>query len=347
MKIALDATYSAGEHLSGVGVYSREILWGLARTDYARWVWCYRPHRFLRSWKERLPSGCRRGLLFDSRTPGADLFHGLNQRLPKARLRQAVVTFHDLFVMTGDYSTPEFRARFTEQAREAASRADHIIAVSAFTASQVHDLLGVANERITVTHHGVRFREFPARSREQLVLCVGALQKRKNMTRLVRAFRALPAGGKLVLAGAEGDESGEVVRAIEESPRRGDITRTGWISDVELADYYARARIFAFPSLDEGFGIPVLEAMMAGLPVLTSNRSALPEVAGEAALLVDPWREDEIANGLQRLVSDESLRAQLISRGHERVKQFRWDRTVTQTVGLYKRLLGVPQDARN
>lgn len=342
----MDATYSAGEHLSGVGVYSRELLWGLAQTDFARWVWCYRPHRYLRSWKERLPSGCRRGLLFDGRTPRAELFHGLNQRLPKARLKRAVVTFHDLFVMTGDYSTPEFRARFREQAREAVARADHIIAVSAFTASQVHDLLGVENDRITVTHHGVRFREFPARSREQLVLCVGALQKRKNTTRLVRAFRALPAGWKLVLAGSEGYESAEVVRAIEESPRRRDIVRTGWISDVELADYYARASIFAFPSLDEGFGIPVLEAMMAGVPVLTANRSALPEVAGEAALLVDPMREDEIAGGLERLANDRSLRAKLVASGYERVKQFRWDQTVRQTVAVYKKLLGVPQDAR-
>lgn len=246
-----------------------------------------------------------------------------------------VVTFHDLFVMTGDYSTTEFRARFTEQAREAAAAADHIIAVSAFTASQVHDLLGVETQRITVTHHGVRFREFPARSREQLVLCVGALQKRKNMVRLVHAFRAVPVGWRLVLAGSE-DMNREKLRAIDESPRREDIIRTGWISDAALADYYARASIFAFPSLDEGFGIPVLEAMMAGLPVLTSNRSALPEVAGDAALLVDPMQEEEMASGLKRLASDEGLRADLVVRGYERVKQFRWDRTVTQTITVYR-----------
>src|SRR5581483_1534850 len=138
--IALDATYSVGRNLSGVGVYSREIAAALTRAHpESRWLYCYRPHRFLRSFSTPLPSNAKRRLLRGG-SPRADLFHGFNQRLDR-RYRRAVATFHDLFVMTGEYSTAEFRERFTEQARLAAERADIIIAVSEFTARQVEELL--------------------------------------------------------------------------------------------------------------------------------------------------------------------------------------------------------------
>src|SRR5207248_745294 len=142
--IALDATYSVGDQLSGVGVYSREILFGLAAAQpQTRFQFCYRPHRFVRSFQELLPHNCRRSLLQEPIVPrGAEVFHGLNQRLPKARLRRSVTTFHDLFVLTGEYSTVEFRRRFADQARDAAARSDLIITVSEFTARQVEQLLG-------------------------------------------------------------------------------------------------------------------------------------------------------------------------------------------------------------
>src|SRR5213593_1803862 len=138
MTIALDATYSIGDQLSGVGVYSREVLFGLAQAHpEAAFRFCYRWRRFARSWLEKLPSNCRRSLLQEPILPrSADLFHGLNQRLPTVRLRRTVTTFHDLFVLTGDYSTPEFRRRFAEQARRAAAESDRIITVSEFTAGQ-------------------------------------------------------------------------------------------------------------------------------------------------------------------------------------------------------------------
>src|SRR5260370_14075196 len=150
--IALDATYSLGDHPSGVGVYSREILFGLAAAHpEASFQFCYRPHRFLRSWREPLPANCRRFLLQEPILPRrADIFHGLNQRLPTTRLRRTVTTFHDLFVLTGDYSTPEFRRRFAEQARRAAAESDRIITVSEFTACQVEQLLEVERSPIPV-----------------------------------------------------------------------------------------------------------------------------------------------------------------------------------------------------
>jgi glycosyltransferase involved in cell wall biosynthesis len=111
------------------------------------------------------------------------------------------------------------------------------------------------------------------------------------------------------------------------------------LTDEQLAAWYARASIFAFPSLDEGFGMPVLEAMAAGIPVIAGNRSALPEVCGEAALLVNPEREDELGTALQTLVRDEGLRTELISRGKLRATSFTWAKAVADTVSVYRELL--------
>ena len=119
-------------------------------------------------------------------------------------------------------------------------------------------------------------------------MSVGAIQRRKNIVRLVEAFEQLASGWKLVLAGSFGFGSEAALQRIERSPRKQDIQVLGYVSDSQLEELYRRASIFAFPSLDEGFGMPVLDAMARGVPVLTSNVSAMPEVAGDAALLVDP-----------------------------------------------------------
>ncbi|HML18547.1 MAG TPA: glycosyltransferase family 1 protein, partial [Bryobacteraceae bacterium] len=296
MPIALDATYSLGRNLSGVGVYSREIMHGLtAAHPEEEFLFCYRPHRFARSYRQTLPANATRRLLIGQ--PPGDLFHALNQRVDR-RARKTVSTFHDLFVLTGEYSTPEFRARFAEQARGAAERSDAIIAVSRFTAEHVENLLGVPVARIRVVPHGVHIPQKIAGipGRENLVLFVGAIQKRKNVARLIQAFERIPDSWRLALAGApDGFGAAEELRLIETSPKRNSIDVLGYVSAQELARLYQRASILAFPSLDEGFGMTVLEAMAHGVAVLTSNRSALPEVAGDAALLVDPQDTDAIA----------------------------------------------------
>jgi glycosyltransferase involved in cell wall biosynthesis len=335
--IALDATYSLGRNPSGVAVYSREILLGLAREHpEQRFLWYFRPHRVLRSLRNPLPRNAKRRILRGA--PRAPIFHALNQRVDSAGPR-TVTTFHDLFVMTADYSSPEFRTRFSEQARLAAERSDLIVAVSRFTAQQVEHLLGVEASRIRVIPHGARAPLHIAPARENVVLMVGAVQKRKNVARLVKAFEQMPAGWKLAIAGsAEGYGAAAELQAVEESPRRRDIEVLGYVPAPALEDLYSRARIFAFPSLDEGFGMPVLDAMARGVPVVSSRRSAIPEVAGDAALLVDPEDVEELGAALNRLAGDEALRQDLARRGRERAAEYTWEAAVERTWKVYAEL---------
>jgi glycosyltransferase involved in cell wall biosynthesis len=335
VRIALDASYSVDPQPSGIGVYSAEILSGLASAyPHDEFLRCYRPGKYWRA-----PRTIRKRLLLSSfPTFRADIFHALNQRLDRRPAKRVVCTFHDLFVLTAEYSSPEFRARFAAQARHAARRADLIIAVSHFTARQVSDLLHVEPLRIRVVPHGVHAAPQSQQPREKLVLFVGALQTRKNLVRLIEAFEALPEDWRLVLAGApSGYQAAAILERVQPNgnPR---IEVTGYLPAPRLEQLYARASIFAFPSLDEGFGIPVLEAMARGLPVITSNSSALPEVAGDAALLVDPRSTADIAAALTRLASDTDLRRQLASHGLERAKMFSWEQAVAATYSVYREL---------
>jgi len=345
LPIAIDATYSIGEELSGVGVYSNEILTGLASAHpKTGFLYCYRPKQYIRSFRQRLFRNCKRFLLHDEfHTPRAELFHGLNQRMPiNKKIKHRVCTFHDLFVLTSDYSTPEFRKLFAARAKNAAERSDVIITVSRFTADQVEEHFKIERSRIRVIHHGVRdAADRTMLPRENLILHVGAIQERKNITRLVEAFETVPKDWKLVLAGSSsGFGAEQILKRIESSPARDRIQITGYLSVHALDRLFARSRIFAFPSLDEGFGMPVLEAMVRGVPVITSNRSALPEVAGDAALQINPEDTQSLAGAINRLIGDSALSTELIAAGKERAAKFTWRSAVNKTWGIYRELVG-------
>ena len=341
MRIALDATYSVDRYPSGIAVYSREMLAGLAAEHPDdSFLFCYRVKQFSRAPAPVAANVRRRVLIPPLTTFGADLFHALNQRVDKRPARKVVSTFHDLFVMTEEYSSPEFRARFSEQARRAAGNSDMIITVSEFTATQVNNILGVSRERIRVVPHGVRMPSYPiTATREKLILFVGALQTRKNVIRLVEAFEAIPGDWRLILAGASnGFGAEQILQKIDSSRCRHRIQVTGYLSDAELQRLYSAASIFAFPSLAEGFGIPVLEAMAHGIPVITSGDSALAEVAGDAAYLVDPRRTDQIEDALNRLMENCELRDKFRELGFQRALLFSWERAVRGTYAVYRDL---------
>lgn len=338
--LGLDATYTLDPQPTGVSVYSKEILLGLARLDPFLPVRAYyRPHRFRRAIQQPLEPNIARRVLTDWIAPAVQVFHGLNQRLPRRIRQRSVVTFHDLFVLTSEYSTPDFRARFAEFARDAARRADLIITVSEFTASQVSDLLKVEASRIRVVPHGVRPPpSVGAVAREKMVLHVGALQSRKNIVRLVEAFEQMPPDWRLVLAGGAGYGAESILARIAASSGSNRIAVTGYVSEAALEELYQKAAILAFPSLDEGFGIPILDAMARGVPVVTSRRSATQEVAGDAALLVDPTDVSQLAAALRQIADDDALRGRLVEQGLDRVKKFDWDTAVRKTRAVYKEL---------
>ncbi len=169
---------------------------------------------------------------------------------------------------------------------------------------------------------------------------MGALQTRKNVKRLVEAFETLPPPWRLILAGApSGYQAQEILDRIKASPACGRIEVTGYLAREKLDRLFARASIFAFPSLDEGFGIPVLEAMAWGVPVITSNSSALLELGRNAALLIDPLSVPEIAGALHSLAASTSLRETLAAAGKLRAREFTWTNAIEKTYAVYSELL--------
>ncbi len=353
--IAIDAGNRFDQPPTGVAVYARNLTRALADTyPETHFGWYFRSNRFLRSFRSRMPANVSRHLLESPFTGWtirrARLFHGLNQRLPEDLRAPAVATFHDLFVLTGEYSNREFRARFSDLARETAERSSHIIAVSSHTASQVEEHLGVPRSQISVVHHGSEPQEPPAEDVRNVILRrlgvqrpfllhVGALQVRKNLIRLVDAFERIPSEYSLVLAGPLGYRAQEILDHVEHSKARDRIHLPGHVSDDVRAALYNDAEVLVFPSLEEGFGLPVVEAFGAGLPVVASNVSAIPEVTGDAAVLVDPHSPDAIAQAVVSVLDDSDLRESLRARGLARAARFTWRRCAEGTWEVYQRLI--------
>jgi glycosyltransferase involved in cell wall biosynthesis len=174
------------------------------------------------------------------------------------------------------------------------------------------------------------------------ILYVGALESRKNLPRLLEAYARLRAWSpqwRLVIVGARKWKFSPIFDTVQRLALEGHVTFTGYVADEHLPALFTGADLFAFPSLYEGFGLPVLEAMACGAPVVTSNTSSLPEVAGDAALLVDPYDVEQIAQAMWLVLSQPALAAQLRAKGLARAAQFTWERTARETIAVYERVL--------
>jgi glycosyltransferase involved in cell wall biosynthesis len=280
-----------------------------------------------------------------------DVIHATNPAaIPPAREDQAlVVTVHDLaFRRFPDLFPPRWLRFYRRGLTIAAREADLILTPSALTADEL-EADGIERTRLRVTPlappravPSVADSSHEARRLEPdrpFVLAVGTLEPRKNLPRLVRAFRRaikeadLPHA--LVLAGPAGWHQDALVAEIDADPE-GRVHRIGLVSDVEVDGLYRDASAVAYVSLYEGFGLPVLEALAHGVPTLASNSSSIPEVAGDAALLVDPEDEDAIASGLVRILTDEALRGDLAAKGPVRAATFSWEATARGTLAAYR-----------
>lgn len=315
--------------------------------------------RLVRSrWDTRCPS---RRVLWEQvgqprvlRRIGADVVHGPVFVGPLAAPCPVVTTIHDLsFIRFPELFRPGNRLYLTVMTRLSARRARRLIAVSEHTAEESVRLLGVPRERIRVVYHGVdpAFHPLPAeeiaafrRHRglpDRFVLFVGTLEPRKNLTRLVDAFaQRAPEDTALVVVGGKGWLYDEVFARVEKLGLEDAVIFPGYVPNEELTLWYNAAAVFAYPSLYEGFGMPVTEAQACGTPVLTSDTTSLPEAAGDAALLVDPKSSEAIAAGLRRLLGDEELRDDLRERGLAHARAFTWLHTAQDTVQVYREAAG-------
>ena len=288
---------------------------------------------------------------------GADVYHATNYFLPPTRLARRVVTIYDLsFLTMPEHSSPKITHVFAEGVRRFAREADAVLTCSQATKSDVVRLLGVSPDRVEVAYGAVDEACVPmAREaaservavrfgvRRPFILFVSTLEPRKNVPALVRAFgrlaREIP--HDLVLAGPKGWCADRIFGTIEELHLADRVILTGFIPErADLVSLYSAADLFAFPSFYEGFGLPVLEAMTCGCPVVTADNSSLPEVAGEAAVLVDAGDVPGIAEAMRRVLDDDALRQAMVARGFEQARRFSWEACARTTLGVYMELAG-------
>jgi glycosyltransferase involved in cell wall biosynthesis len=276
----------------------------------------------------------------------ADVVHAAHPLLIPSRQAAQVVTIHDLFFLTDpSASAAEIRRDYAALARPHARRAHAIVTSSEYGKSQVTDRLSVDPARIHVVPPGAprwsTLGQAPNRPADGYLLFVGTLEPRKNIGTLLDAWTRVVAGfasppPRLVLAGAATPRSHDWLRRLEDAPLAGTVEHRGYVPDGEREALYAGARALVLPSLDEGFGLPVLEAMSAGVPVIASRRGAIPEVTAGAAELIEPSDVEALATAIARVLSDDDHAFGLASRGLERARHFTWDRSADAAILAYE-----------
>jgi glycosyltransferase involved in cell wall biosynthesis len=307
------------------------------------------PHRLLTILWHRLSVPAPAELF----TGPVDLFHSTDFVLPPLRRARGLITVHDLtFLRLPECAHPALRAHLSRAVPRSAGLAHHILADSLNTQQDIVDLLGVPVEKISVVPAGVDAHFRPVQDEAVLhrvqrryaldrpfILTLGTLEPRKNLVRLIEAHARLrerfPAAPTLVIAGGRGWLFEDILSTARQHSEDA-VRLIGFVADEDLPALYALARAFAFPSLYEGFGLPPLEAMACGTPVVCSNRPSLPEVVGDAALLVDAQDTDAWTDALERALRDSSLRSDLIERGRRQAQLFTWKRAAQTLLSVYE-----------
>jgi glycosyltransferase involved in cell wall biosynthesis len=368
MRLAVDATALLGAR-TGVGVVTNELLARLGREPDLDVV------AYAVTWRGRgeldalLPDGVRAGHRPMAARPlraawsradvpplewwtgRVDVVHGPNYVVPPARAAQ-LVSVHDLtFVHHPELCTADTLA-YPVLIRRALRRGATIHTGSAFVATEIADVFDVDVADVVVVPYGAT--RLPATEADtdaatgrtlagadRYVLALGTVEPRKDLPSLVRAFDAIATSHAdlcLVIAGPDGWGSAALDAARDASPNRDRIRRLGWVTDREALALLRGAAVYAYPSVYEGFGLPPLEAMAAGTPVVCSTAGSLPEVVGDAAVTVAPADADALADALGRVLDDDALVAELHDRGERRAAGFTWDRTADGLVDTYRRL---------
>ncbi len=370
MHITIDYT-PALRQTAGIGRYTRELVAALARRDSENeyTLFCAGEHPPAGEWPENfqvrassvpsrwLTAGWHRlGLPLAAETFAGpcDLFHSPDFTLPPLKAARGVVTVHDLsFLRFPEYADPGLRAYLSKAVPRSVARAHRVLADSESTRADLIELLGVEPERISVVYAGVDARFRPVRDAMKLaqvrqryrlpewfILTVGTLEPRKNLARLITAYaqmrRHTGLPHQLVIAGKPGWLYQGIYEQVTKEGLSENVHFIGFVADDDLPALYTLADVLAFPSLYEGFGLPPLEAMACGTPVVASNRSSIPEAVGAAGLLVDPEDTDALADALARVLGNATLRVRLADLGRAQAARFTWQTAAERLLEAYR-----------
>ncbi len=362
MRILLDYRPALRQR-SGVGEYVHELSAALARQIAP-------PHTltlFSSSWKDRVDRRIVPPVqIVDARVPvrllnyawhrlewpplewlagRVDIAHAMHPLLIPSRRAARVVTIHDLdFLDHPERTAAEIRRDYAELAATHARRADHVITVSSFTADEIVRRLYVGRERITIVSPGApAWAPRPEPQPDGPILFVGTLEPRKNVGVLLRAYAQLiedvPSAPPLVLGGMATPAAEAWLREIARPPLKGRVQHLGYVEPDRRRDLYASASMLVLPSHLEGFGLPVLEAMTVGVPVIVSRRGALPEVGGDAAVTVDPDDVNGFAAAMRKYINDPHAAAAAGDRGKQRARAYSWDASARVLLDVYRQAI--------
>jgi glycosyltransferase involved in cell wall biosynthesis len=372
MKIAIDISLAVGQS-AGVGTYARGLLEGLAAIDAENEYILYSYLDLPQPPYSGFPQG--RNFSFCTVKPGkehwerswsradlppkgalghVDIIHSPFFNAPRERRGALVVTIHDIsFLLYPQFHTEANRLHCLNGTLRAALYADRIIAVSRHTRDALVEYFAMPQERLRVIHEAPRGIYYPEgdiglirNTLERLeifhnfILSVGSLEPRKNLKNLLHAYAAYlksHAGRELLVVAGGGGWLNEDLGLVVTKLGIGEHVKfLGYVQDADLRVLYSAAKLFVYPSLFEGFGLPPLEAMACGAPVITSNTSALPEVVGDAAVLVDPHSSEELCDAMRQVLDDDGLRLKLRKQGLERARLFSWERAAEETLAVYQ-----------
>lgn len=349
MKVYFDVTSLMPERLSGIGVYTRELFLAL-KTQKADIEPVTKLSRVLKQsavqkhikQKERSFLGVIESLKGPSIIQGPDF-----KLLSHSSRFKKIVTIHDLAVFHKGFNDEKFREQGQRATRQVLEKGqpDIVIADTHVIADEIREHFPEFCDRVRCISPGcdhlVGASPKKQTQKAPYFLYAGHLETRKNVIGIVKAFEHIASKHKdarLVLVGKDGYQADDIRRSIESSDAKQAIELKGFVSDKELQSLYASATAFVFPSFYEGFGFPILEAMSLGCPVITSDRGAMAELAGDAALLVDPYNHEHIAAAMESLLTEPTLVEKLMSAGEQRFPKFTWQQSAESFLALYSQL---------
>ena len=291
----------------------------------------------------------RHNLIFGTKS---DIYHFFNFTIPKNIKGKVINTIYDTVFI----SAPETMGdrKELEEYKYGAQKSDLIITISESAKNDIIKNLGVTEDKIEIVHPGIDLENYSQKyEKEELerirkkynlpseyILYLGTIEPRKNIERTIKAFikykKEVKDDLKFVIVGGKGWKYDNIMKLIESMGT--DIILTGYIDEEDKVPIYKLAQIFVFPSLYEGFGMPILEAMASGTPVITSNISSMPEVAGNAGMLVDPFNENEIFEAYKKILSDDELKKEMVQKGLEQAKKFEWKKSVEMLEKIYEEI---------